>query len=131
FALIVAPSACEMPTIGIVIDGSEPPIGFGGRPAALFAIITAIAPAACAACAFNTNVQLPRSISAMLPAIAPAFVIASQPSFALAPPASDTNTTEPVTPPTVIGPPNAAPTIAYVPAMPPGAMIRNRDGCAR
>src|SRR5262245_4976801 len=76
FAFSVLPSACEMPITGIVIVGSLPDIGSGGNPAALFTMITATAPAACAAAAFGAKLQLPRSISAILPAIAPAFVIA-------------------------------------------------------
>src|SRR6185503_607062 len=41
----------------------------GGAPGALFAITTAIAPAACAAAALITKLQVPRSIRAILPAI--------------------------------------------------------------
>ena len=106
FALIELPSACEIPTTGIVIVGSEPPGGW--MPAALFAISSAVAPAACAASAFSTNVQVPRSISAMLPAIAAPLTIASQPSLTSGAVPSSTSTTLPVMPPAVIGGPNAA-----------------------
>ena len=105
-ALIVLPSACEMPTQGMVIAGLDPPIP-GNPVAALLTMITPAAPAACAAAHLTTKVQVPRSISAMLPASAAALVMASQPS-AVGATASMTCTTLPVNPGVVSAAPNVA-----------------------
>src|SRR5438105_11379665 len=49
WALMALPSAWVRLTVGIVIEASTPLMS-GGGPDALLTIITAIAPAACAAC---------------------------------------------------------------------------------
>src|SRR6266446_6860518 len=78
--LIVLPSASVIRTAGIVIVGSNPPRPAGGLPATLSTMTTPIAPAACAFFAFAVNAQVPRSMSAIFPAIAAALVKVVQPS---------------------------------------------------
>src|SRR5204862_5604376 len=89
--LMAVASACETLTTGIVIEGSLPPIA-GGVPATLFPMMTAIAPAACAAAALNVKEQVPRSISAIFPTSAAAFTMGSHASLVVPTP-SFTRTT--------------------------------------
>ena len=77
---MVLPSAKVILTDGIVIVGSEPPRPGGGLPATLSTITTAIAPTFCAFLTLTVKLQVPRSISAILPEMAAPFVIAEQPS---------------------------------------------------
>ena len=65
----------------MVTFGASTPAPMPGRPvAALFAMMTAMAPAFCAFSTFVENSQMPRLMSAILPATAAAFVSAVQPS---------------------------------------------------
>ena len=66
-ALIVLPLACVIETVGIVIVLSEPAIPGGVEFETLSTMTTPIAPAFCAFFVFETKVQLPRSIRAILP----------------------------------------------------------------
>src|SRR5688572_20924294 len=59
-ALIVAPSAWETCTDGMVIVGSEPPMA-PGSPGTLLTTITAIAPAFCAFLTLTVKPHVPRS----------------------------------------------------------------------
>ena len=67
FALKSVPSSWLTITDGIRIAGLAPPMAVGG-PAMLFATITMIAPFTSALRTFAWNSQLPRSMSAILPA---------------------------------------------------------------
>src|SRR6266567_5293548 len=82
-ALIVFPSACVIIAEGIVIEGSEPPIGIG-LPAALLTTTTPTAPAFWAFLTFTVKLQLPRSTSAIRPDKALAFVSDEQASMVTA-----------------------------------------------
>ena len=77
--LIVLPSASVTITEGMVIVASPPPISTN-TPVALLAMITPTAPAFCAFFTLATKVQVPRSMIAMRPAMAPLFVSAEQAS---------------------------------------------------
>src|SRR3546814_11780906 len=77
--LIRAPSAWVTDTVAMVIVGSLPPSPGGGLAVVLLAMITALAPAACAFAALSTKVQAPRSMIAILPAIAAGLSSAVQP----------------------------------------------------
>src|SRR5919106_3333057 len=107
-ALIVLPSASEIITDGIVIEGSLPPIVNGLEPE-LLATIIAAAPAAWALAAFTTKLQPPRSASAIDPAGNPtsgwhASVVVPSPATP-----SFTSTTFPETPVASGAPPEFAP----------------------
>src|SRR6266511_760157 len=80
WALIKLPSLLAIDSEGIVTVLSEPPICTTPGDVVL-TIITPTAPAFCAFFTFNTNVQLPRSMSAILPDIAALFVSGVQPSM--------------------------------------------------
>ncbi len=67
-ALSKSPSVNVMLTVGMVTEGLLPPRPIGVFPATLLTMTAAIAPADCACSALLTNVQEPRSMSAMLPA---------------------------------------------------------------
>ena len=107
----------------MVSVGSVPAMS-GGGPAALLTMMTPIAPAACAASALITNEHVPRSMSAILPAICAALVSALQASFAGATP-STARMTWPVT----VDAPGAGPKSAvpngFTPAMAAGAVTRS------
>ena len=66
-ALIALPLACVIETVGIVIVLSEPLMPGGVEFETLSTMTTPIAPAFCAFFVFETKVQLPRSIRAILP----------------------------------------------------------------
>ncbi len=109
-ALKVLPSAKVTITEGMVIVASTPPM-LPKAPAAELAMITATAPAFCAFLTLTTKPQVPRSIRAMLPAIAAALVSGEQPSVVEGPAASAGSrpiTTLPVRPAGGGGPPKAA-----------------------
>src|SRR5688572_33464337 len=115
-------------TEGIVIVGSAPPIVIGS-PGALFATITATAPAFCAFLTFMVKPQVgppggdPRSTSAIAPAGKPTSGWQPRVGFALP---SFTRTTGPATPAAVGAGPNAAPVAPYVPAALEGGSIVTR-----
>src|SRR5678815_554135 len=77
---------------GMVIVESTPPNPGGGLVTALLAMITPVAPAFCAFLALTTNVQVPRSMMAMLPATAAKLVNGSHPSLAAPTPSLATTT---------------------------------------
>src|SRR5262245_13438135 len=119
------PAASVTLTHGIVIVGSAPPNPGGFTPATLFAMMTAIAPAACAFAALTTNPHVPRSMSAIFPAIG--FTMASQPSLADgARTPSSTRMRSPVMS-TFNGPNDAVP-VGYF-GCAGGAPFTNADGC--
>ena len=66
-------------TVGMTTVGSVPVSGMA-PPLVLFAMITPTAPASCAAFAFATKVQVPRSITAIFPVRFAPLVIAVQAS---------------------------------------------------
>src|SRR5258708_6287237 len=103
---MAAPSAWVMPMLGIVIVESEPSNG-PNPPGILLAMIAAIAPASCAFLIFVVNAQVPRSISAIRPVMAPPLVIVVQPSAGIV------DATVPFRPPTVRCGPNVAALIGY------------------
>src|SRR6476646_1154837 len=78
-----------MLTVGIVMVVSDPPMPGGVAAATLSTSTTAIAPAFWAFLTLTTKLQLPLSISAILPETAAAFVKALQPSVVDAPAPSD------------------------------------------
>src|SRR5262245_36203770 len=105
-----------MQSDGIVM-GPAPAIPHG--TSAVFAMTTAVAPAACAFWTFSAKAQTPRSISATLPLIAAAFVNGGVHPFVVegspAPTPSSARTRFPVTPVWVSGGPNAAAPAAHSP----------------
>src|SRR6266516_1391137 len=108
------PSAWRMAMVGMVIVGSEPP---GEKdPVVLLTRMQPMAPAFCTFLTLATNVQTPRSTTAILPASAAPFVIRSQPSLVGAT-LSTTTTACAVSPPSV----SAGPNDAVLPASEPGA----------
>src|SRR5216684_2881748 len=117
-ARMAAPSAWLTPIVGMVIVESAPPRG-GMLDTTLSAMITAVAPAICAFFTFTVKVQVPRSIRAMCPVMALAFVMALHPS------AGRDAAMVPLIPATVRWGPNAAVLIWYVFATAVGALIRN------
>src|SRR5436305_7060782 len=87
FATIVLRSAWEIMIAGMVTwTAPVAPMAIRfGSPATLLPMMTPMAPAACALFALTWKPQVPRSISAMLPATAAALVRAVQPSVVLGP----------------------------------------------
>ena len=74
------PSAYEMPTTGTVTGPPRPPAKGSVRPGwPSLKMMTAIAPAAVALATLSANRQVPRWMSAMLPAVKPPKSAASQP----------------------------------------------------
>jgi hypothetical protein len=98
----------------MIIEESAPviPGGIVGRLlVGTFPMMTPSAPASCAFFTFTVKLQVPRSMNAMLPEIAPAFVSAEQPSVLLGPaPSAGSNarTTLAVIPGDDNGAPNTA-----------------------
>ncbi len=85
---------------------SSPPMG-GSPCGRLLTTRTATAPAFCAFFTFSVKKQLPRSTTAILPAISAALTSASQPRFGASDP-SRTTASSPVTPTRSTGGPNWA-----------------------
>src|SRR5690606_24828455 len=82
-----SPTVLEIIRPGIVTVAPRPPITIGStRVASRPSLKTtmAVAPAACAISYLTTKPQVPRRISATLPAISPALVSAAQPSIGVA-----------------------------------------------
>ena len=110
----------------MVTAGSAPPRPGGGLPATLLAMMTAIAPAFFALRALLVKLHEPRSINAMLPAMADALVSAEQPSVVDVPAlslGSSASTMLPVVPVAVTAGPNDAAPKSYLPAIDAGALI--------
>ena len=84
FAMNARPSARSTWIAGMVMVASSPPM-VPRAPAALLTMITPLAPAFCAFLTLTAKPQVPRSISATLPATSAALVIAVQPSLASGP----------------------------------------------
>src|SRR5688572_17358373 len=129
-----------MRAAGIVIEGSVPPRLAGGESGALSAMIAATAPAFCRFFTLMTKLHVPRSTSAILPAIAKAFVIGLQASVVLGPAVSAASSATAMsadTPVDVNGAPKAAAPTSYDPSMAGGALMlstgnprASRDGTA-
>src|SRR5918993_120997 len=103
-ALMATPSACVRTTVGIVMDGSAPLKPGGGLPATLLAMITPVAPASWAFLVLIDAAQMPRSTSAILPAMAEALVNGVQPSVVDGPASFASSRPRTTLPPKLPGP---------------------------
>jgi hypothetical protein len=113
------PSAREIPTVGMDRPGSVPPSP--KDPATLLMMTTAVAPTASASWALLTKVQVPRSISAMLPATCAPLTMDEQASLSTPTP-SFTSTRSPVMPASVRPGPKPASTISMLEGKVPGEL---------
>ena len=102
-------------TDGIVIVASTPDIVVGGCPTRTFAMTAPIAPAFWAFLTLIVKLHVPRLISAIFPASAAPFVIASQPSLTSGAMPSIAMTTSAVVPVPVSAGPNCAPPAGHSP----------------